>query len=171
MLLKLFATFLKIGVFTVGSGYSMLVLAQRYMVDHYKWLTAEEFADIVSIAEVTPGPIMVNLATFVGTKMAGFKGAVFATFGLVFVPFFCIFLISLHYDKFRDHEIAQRIFRAIRPMAIGFIAVAIIRLCRTSITDARSLFTAIAVVVITYVFKVNPIYTIIGGVLLGFIIK
>lgn len=75
VLIRLFITFVKIGLFTIGSGYSMLVLAQRYVVDTYRWLTLQEFTDLVAISEVTPGPIMVNLATFVGTKVAGLAGA------------------------------------------------------------------------------------------------
>ena len=171
ILLRLFITFLKVGLFTVGSGYSMLVLAQRYIVDNYRWLTMDEFADIVSIAEVTPGPIMINLATFVGSKMAGLRGAISATAGLVFVPFLCIFIISLHYDKFRDHAVVQNIFKVIKPMAVGFITVAIIKLSQQSITDIKSAAIAVAVIIITYVFKVNPIYTIIGGVLLGLALR
>ena len=171
ILVKIFITFLKIGLFTVGSGYSMLVLAQRYIVDNYRWISLEEFTDIIAIAEVTPGPIMINLATFVGSKVAGLKGAVFATAGLVFLPFFCIFAISLHYDRFREHSVVQSIFKVIRPMAIGFIAVAIIKLSHKSITDIKSLAIAVTVIVITYIFKVNPIYTIIGGILLGLAVK
>src|SRR3989338_5688219 len=97
ILIRLFMVFLKIGLFTVGSGYSMLVLTQRYIVDTYHWLTIQEFTDLVAISEITPGPIMVNLATFVGTKVAGIMGAVFATVGLVAIPFGTLYLIALNY--------------------------------------------------------------------------
>ncbi|MBC8436469.1 MAG: chromate transporter [Candidatus Omnitrophica bacterium] len=165
ILIKLFITFLKVGLFTIGSGYSMLVLAQRYVVENYHWLTIEEFTDVVSMAEVTPGPIMINLATFVGSRVAGLKGAVFATVGLIVIPFLCIYLISINYDKFKDYVVIQKIMKVIRPMAIGFITVAILKLLRTSITDLKSAIVAILVIIITYVFKVNPIYTVIGGIL------
>ena len=143
----------------------MLVLAQRYVVENYHWLTIEEFTDVVSMAEVTPGPIMINLATFVGSRVAGLKGAVFATVGLIVIPFLCIYLISINYDKFKDYVVIQKIMKVIRPMAIGFITVAILKLLRTSITDLKSAMVAILVIIITYVFKVNPIYTVIGGIL------
>ena len=165
ILIKLFITFLKVGLFTIGSGYSMLVLAQRYVVENYHWLTIKEFTDVVSMAEVTPGPIMINLATFVGSRVAGLKGAVFATLGLIVIPFLCIYLISINYDKFKDYVVIQKIMKVIRPMAIGFITVAILKLLRTSITDLKSAMVAILVIIITYVFKVNPIYTVIGGIL------
>ncbi|NCU32195.1 MAG: chromate transporter [Candidatus Moranbacteria bacterium] len=167
ILVKLFLTFLKVGLFTVGSGYSMLVLAQRYVVDHYSWLTPEEFTDIVAIAEVTPGPIMINLATFVGTRLAGFKGALFATGGLICLPFICIFIIALQYDAIKENALMQNIFSVIKPMAVGFIAVALIRLSQRSIIDLKGVLIVASVIILTSVFKVNPIYTIVGGVLLG----
>ena len=170
VLIKLFLTFLKVGIFTIGSGYSMLVLTQRYIVENYHWLTPEEFTDVVSMAEVTPGPIMVNLATFVGSKVAGLKGAVFATVGLIVIPFLCIYLISTNYDKIKDYAVIQKIMKVIRPMAIGFITVAILKLLRTSVTDLKSAAVAILVIIITYVFKVNPIYTVIGGILLAVVL-
>src|SRR3989338_168439 len=99
-LVRLFITFIKIGLFTVGSGYSMLVLAQRYIVDTYRWLTLHEFTDLVAISEVTPGPFIINLATFVGTKVAGLKGAALSTLGLVIIPFLALYIIALNYTQF-----------------------------------------------------------------------
>lgn len=168
---QLFFTFLKIGVFTIGSGYSMLVLAERYLVEHYQWITMEEFSDIVAIAEVTPGPIIINLATFVGTKIAGVRGALCATSGLIVVPLLCIMIIAFHYEKLKDMPLVQNIFKVIRPIAIGFIAVTIIRLSRQSITDLKTAVIAVAAVVVTAVFKINPIYTIAAGVLLALFMK
>lgn len=171
VLIKLFMTFVKIGLFTVGSGYSMLVLAQRYVVDTYRWLTIQEFTDLIAISEVTPGPIMVNLATFVGTKVAGLAGAFFATIGLVIIPFLTLYIIALKYPQFKNYPLIENLLGVIRPMAIGFITVAILKLFKTSITDLKSCFIAIAVILLTYVFKINPIFTVIGGILLSLLIK
>src|SRR3989338_3545272 len=167
ILIRLFLTFLKVGLFTIGSGYSMLVLAQRYVVDTYHWLTLQEFTDLVAISEITPGPIMINLATFVGTKTAGLKGAIFATLGLVIIPFIALYIIALNYTQFKDYPAIQNLLKVIRPMAIGFIIVAILKLFKTSITDLQTAFIAIIVIVLTVVFKVNPIFTVIGGIVLG----
>ena len=169
--IKLFITFLKIGLFTIGSGYSMLVLAQRYVVESYHWLTVQEFTDLVAISEITPGPIMINLATFVGTKIAGLKGAIFATLGLITIPFIVLYIIALNYTQFKNYPVIQNLLKIIRPMAIGFIAVAILKLFKTSITDLQTAFVAIIVILLTAVFKVNPIFTVIGGIILGFLIK
>lgn len=171
VVIRLFLVFLKVGLFTIGSGYSMLVLAQRYVVDTYHWLTLQEFTDLVAISEITPGPIMINLATFVGTKTAGIKGAIFATVGLFIVPFFALYIIALNYAQFKNYPIIQNLLKVIRPMAIGFITVAILRLFKTSITDMQTAFIAIVVILLTLIFKVNPIWTVIGGVILGLFIK
>ncbi|MFA4888730.1 MAG: chromate transporter [Candidatus Omnitrophota bacterium] len=168
---KLFITFVKIGLFTIGSGYSMLVLAQRYIVDTYHWLTLQEFTDLVSISEVTPGPIMINLATFVGTKVAGLKGAISATIGLIILPFVTLYIIALTYGQFRDYPIIQSLLRVIRPMAIGFITVAILKLFKTSVTDLTTAIIAIAVIILAYVFKINPIFIVAGGIILALLIK
>ncbi|PIV39819.1 MAG: chromate transporter [Candidatus Omnitrophica bacterium CG_4_10_14_0_8_um_filter_43_18] len=171
ILIKLFITFLKVGLFTIGSGYSMLVLAQRYVVDTYHWLTLQEFTDLVAISEITPGPIMINLATFVGTKTAGLKGAIFATLGLVAIPFIALYVIALNYTQFKDYPVIQNLLKVIRPMAIGFITVAILKLFKTSITDLQTALIAIIVIVLTVVFKVNPIFTVVGGIVLGLLVK
>jgi chromate transporter len=171
VVIRLFIVFLKIGLFTIGSGYSMLVLAQRYVVDTYHWLTLKEFTDLVAISEITPGPIMVNLATFVGTKVAGFIGAIFATLGLIVIPFFTLYIISLNYAQFKNYPLMQGILKVIRPMALGFITVAIMKLFKTSITDLRSAVIAIAVILLTYGLKVNPIYTVLGGIVLGVVMR
>lgn len=171
LLVKLFIVFLKVGLFTIGSGYSMLVLAQRYVVDTYRWLTLQEFADLVAIAELTPGPIMVNLATFVGTKTAGLKGALCATLGLITIPFLSLYFIALNYAQFKNYPVIQNLLKVMRPMAIGFITVAIMKLFRVSIPDIISALVAAAVIAATYIFKVNPIFTVIAGLIFGLLLK
>jgi len=171
ILIKLFLTFLKVGLFTIGSGYSMLVLAQRYVVESYHWLTIQEFTDLTAMSEITPGPIMVNLATYVGTKVAGIKGAIFSTLGLIVIPFLALYIIALKYSQFKDYPVIQNLLKVIRPMAIGFITVAILKLFKTSITDLKTAFVAIAVILLTYVFKVNPIFIVTGGIVFGLLVK
>lgn len=171
VIVKLFITFVKIGLFTVGSGYSMLVLAQRYVVDTYHWLTLQEFTDVVALSEVTPGPIMVNLATYVGTKVAGLKGAIFSTLGLVIFPFLSLYFITLKYTQFKNYPFVQNLLNVFRPMAIGFIVTAIMKLFKTSISDFKGALIAVMVILLTYVLKVNPIFTVVGGIVFGLFIK
>jgi chromate transporter len=171
MLIRLFITFLKIGLFTIGSGYSMLVLAQRYVVNTYHWLTLQEFTDLVAISEVTPGPIMINLATFVGTKIAGLKGAISATLGLIIVPFIALYIIAVNYSQFKNYPIIANVLKVIRPMAIGFIVVAVLNLFKTSITDLATATIAIVVILLAYVFKINPIFIVTAGLIFGLFLK
>jgi len=171
ILIRLFIVFLKVGLLTIGSGYSMLVLAQRYVVDTYRWLTIQEFTDLVAISEITPGPIMVNLATFVGSKTAGIKGAISATLGLIVIPFLALYAIALNYAQIKNYPVIQNILKVIRPMAIGFITVAILKLFKTSIIDITSVLIAIIVILATYIFKVNPIFTVLAGLIFGLLVK
>lgn len=171
ILLKLFITFVKIGLFTLGSGYSMLVLAQRYIVDTYHWLNLQEFTDLIAVAEVTPGPFIVNLATFVGTRVAGLKGAISATIGLTAIPFLCLYIIALKYAQFKNYPIVKNLLSVIRPIAVGFIVVAILKIFKTAIPDLRSAVIAVIVIILTYIVNVNPIYIVLAGIAFGLFIK
>ena len=97
ILLDLFLTFAKIGLFTFGGGYAMIALLENEYVSKKKWLKQEEFLDVVAIAESTPGPIAINSATYIGYKVCGVLGSAFATLGVVVPSFTIIFIISLFY--------------------------------------------------------------------------
>ena len=92
--LQLFLSFMQIGLFSIGGGYAAIPLIQSQAVDINKWLTAEEFLDLATIAEMTPGPIAVNGATFIGLKVAGILGAISATFGCILPSLFIVSLLS-----------------------------------------------------------------------------
>ena len=92
--LKLFLTFFKIGAFTFGGGYAMIAIMHGELVEKKKWTVDDEFYDVVSIAESTPGPVAINMATFLGYKKAGVLGSIFATLGVVMPSFIIIFLIQ-----------------------------------------------------------------------------
>ena len=97
---NLFGTFLKIGAFTFGGGYAMVALLQNEFVEEKKWVTKEEFLDMVAIAESTPGPMAVNSATYIGYRIAGTAGAAAATTAVCIPSFVVIYLISLFFDQF-----------------------------------------------------------------------
>ena len=100
ILLDLFLVFFKIGLFTFGGGYAMLALIEDICVEKKKWITHEEMMDITVIAESTPGPIAINLATYVGYKLRKIPGALIATIGMIIPSFFIVFLISQFLDRF-----------------------------------------------------------------------
>ncbi len=118
--LHLFITFFKIGLFTFGGGYAMIALLQNEMVEKKKWLLESEFYDIVAIAESTPGPIAINMSTFMGYKRAGIFGSIFSTLGVILPSFMIIFLISLFFDKFLSFTYVQYAFKGIQA-CVGYL--------------------------------------------------
>ena len=107
ILLKLFLSFLQIGAFSFGGGYAAMPLIQAQVVIKYGWLTMEEFTNLITIAEMTPGPIAVNSATFVGTKIAGVPGALVATMGCILPSCIIVTLIASLYLKYRNLSLMQ----------------------------------------------------------------
>ena len=128
--IELFLTFLKIGAFTFGGGYAMIALLQNEFVAKKKWLSSDEFLDIVSISESTPGPIAVNTATFIGYKKAGFFGSIFSTLGVCIPSFTIIFLISLIFEKFLKFEYVGFAFKGIGACVVYLIFSAGIKMLK-----------------------------------------
>ena len=120
ILLDLFLTFAKIGLFTFGGGYAMISIIENNCVERKKWITHDEMMNITVIAESTPGPIAINCATFTGYKKAGFPGAIAATFGMVIPSFLVIYLISMFLDNFLELSVIANAFRGIK-IAVGIL--------------------------------------------------
>lgn len=121
ILWQLFITFFKIGAFTFGGGYAMIALLEGELVSKKKWVTQEEFLDIVAIAESTPGPVAINSATFIGYKMAGVVGSAMATLGTVLPSFTIIFVISLFFDRFLKLKVVANAFKGIQACVVYLI--------------------------------------------------
>ncbi|MCK8827238.1 chromate transporter [Natroniella acetigena] len=166
---ELFITFMKIGVFTFGSGYAMLALAEVEVVEVNSWLSIEEFTDAVALAEVTPGPIMVNLATFVGTKIGGVAGAIIATLGLIIPPMTALIIVTKLYLDFKDNQLIDKIFKGLRPAVIGLIITVIINLGRSTFVDVKSVVITVSVV-ISISLGLHPILAVVGGGVAGLMI-
>ena len=179
IMVKLLLAFMKIGAFSIGGGYVSLPLIQEEVVYKYSWLTMNEFADIITIAEMTPGPIVLNAATFVGTKVGGFAGAVIATLGVISIPFIIIVILAKLYFKYNKLEMFESFLSGLRPAVIGMISAAGVSIIALAISSHPVLgldFNVIAMimVVIGYlclrVLKVNSILVIIlTGCIGGFI--
>ena len=120
LLLDLFLTFAKIGLFTFGGGYAMIAMIEHNCVERKGWITHDEMMNVTVIAESTPGPIAINCATFTGYKKAGFSGAVAATLGMVVPSFTVIFLISKLLDNFLELTLIANAFRGIK-VAVGIL--------------------------------------------------
>lgn len=120
ILLDLFLTFAKIGLFTFGGGYAMIAMIEDSCVEHKHWITHDEMMNITVIAESTPGPIAINCATFTGYKKAGFPGAIAATLGIIVPSFVVIYLISMFLDHFLEMTIIANAFKGIK-IAVGLL--------------------------------------------------
>ena len=120
IILTLFLTFAKIGLFTFGGGYAMLSIIENICVEQKKWITHDEMMNVTVIAESTPGPIAINCATYVGYRQKGIRGAIAATFGVVLPSFIIIFLISIFLDRFMEIKWIAGAFKGIR-MAVGIL--------------------------------------------------
>ena len=120
ILLDLFLTFAKIGLFTFGGGYAMISMIENNCVERKQWITHDEMMDATVIAESTPGPIAINCATFTGYKKAGFIGALVATLGMVVPSFVVIYLISMFLDNFLELTIIANAFKGIK-IAVGIL--------------------------------------------------
>lgn len=165
---KVFWEFFKIGAFTFGGGYAMIPLIQREIVDKYRWLSMEQFIDIIAIAEMTPGPIAVNSATFVGYKVAKFWGAVMATIGVVLPSFLVIWLIASVFFQFQNNLVVQAAFKGLRPAVLGLIIAAVLTVGRTSLACGyKSLLIVTGAVIVLSVFKINPILVLISSAIIG----
>ena len=120
ILIDLFLTFAKIGLFTFGGGYAMISVIENNCVERKQWITHDEMMNVTVIAESTPGPIAINCATFTGYKKAGFMGALVATFGIVLPSFVVIYLISMLLDNFLELTIIANAFKGIK-IAVGLL--------------------------------------------------
>ena len=120
ILLDLFLTFAKIGLFTFGGGYAMIAMIENNCVEQKQWITHDEMMNITVIAESTPGPIAINCATFVGYKKAGFAGALVATLGMVVPSFAVIYFISMFLDNFLQLTFIASAFKGIK-IAVGIL--------------------------------------------------
>lgn len=122
--LQLFWSFLQIGLFSIGGGYAAIPLIQAQVVQNHAWLNMSEFTDLITIAEMTPGPIAVNSATFVGIRIAGIPGALIATFGCILPSLFIVSLLAFIYYRYKKLSVLQSVLASLRPAVVALIASA-----------------------------------------------
>jgi chromate transporter len=169
--IKLFLTFFKIGLFMFGGGYAAIPFIQKEIIEMRNWVTPKEFIDILAIAEMTPGPIAVNSATFIGYKLAGFWGGLLATIGVVLPAFLIILLVAAFFYTYRTHPLVEATFRGIRPAVIGLISAALFSLAKGGmIVDWKAGVTATLVFFAVVYLRIHPIWLILFCGMLGFLI-
>lgn len=161
--LQLFLTYLKIGIFSFGGGYAMLPLIQQEVIYNHQWITEQQFTDIVAISQMTPGPIGINSATYIGYQVTGNAlGSFIASFAVCLPAFLIILGISYSFKKFRTNKYVENFFTGLRPASIGLIAsAALILMNDQNFIDIKSYLLFGAVFLVTWQGKINPIITII----------
>ncbi|MGD9963831.1 MAG: chromate transporter [Candidatus Izemoplasmatales bacterium] len=166
MLLTLFLTFFKIGLFTFGGGYAMIPFIHQYAVEKYKWITDDEFLDIIAIAESTPGPIAINSATYIGYKVKGVKGSALATFGVALPSIIIIILIAAFFMQFKDNIYVEYAFKGIRIGVSVLVLNAAIRMYKKLDKNLLSYFLILLGFSMIF-FEIIPVILVIviGGVI------
>jgi len=170
--LQLFISFFKIGLFGFGGGYAMLSLIQNEVVDKHGWMTLQEFTDIVAVSQMTPGPIGINSATYVGyTATQSIWGSVIATFAVCLPSFIIVLLIVRSYKKFRTNKYVNDAFKGLRPATVGLIAAAALLLMnQENFIDYKSIIIFVVAFVATMFLKLHPILMILLAAVAGLII-
>jgi len=178
ILLVLFFVFFKIGLFSFGGGYAILPLIQADVVDLYKWVNVQQFTDIVAISQVTPGPISLNAATYVGYLIGnkvGFWDAFImgtvATIGLILPSVIVMSFFSKFYLKFQDNKYMDNAFAGLKIVVVGLIlAAAIMLIDKNNFIDWKSAAIFIISVALVLKWKVNPILLTVIAAIAGIII-
>lgn len=122
--LQLVLSFIKVGLFSVGGGYAAMPIIQSQVVERYGWLTLKEFTDLITIAEMTPGPIAINSATFVGIRLSGIPGAILASLGCILPSIIIVSIMSWVYSRYQSSNGMQSVLSCLRPTVVALIASA-----------------------------------------------
>lgn len=168
-LLQLYWIFFKLGIVNFGGGYALLPLLQKELVEKYKWATDEEVIDYYAIGQCTPGAIAVNVSTFIGYKVKGVLGGIFATLGFISPAFFIIFIIATVLSNFSDIPQVQSAFKAIRVCVFVLILSAILKLRKKSVYDVITIILA-ALVFLLATFTEIPLFIfVIAAAIIGIV--
>ncbi|MBQ9418258.1 MAG: chromate transporter [Bacteroidales bacterium] len=184
--LQLLWTFLLIGAFTFGGGYSMIALIQGEVVGHYGWMSAEEFADLLALSQITPGPVGINTATYAGytavvnagyPQWAAVCGSLLASMAVVAVPVGLVMLVSQWLLRHKDNAQVAAVMRVLRLVVIGLIAAAALGLVGEesfgTVGMNRRFAVSVAIFAVVFVLalrrKVSPVWLIVGSGLVGLV--
>lgn len=181
--LNLFLAYLKIGLFSIGGGHAAIPVVQSVIVQDKGWLTMQEFMDVITISELTPGPFALNSATFIGNKLGGILGGLIASFACILPSFFIIMILAIIYKKYRTVTAVNGALSGIKPATTGLIMAAGLSILFLSLFGTSSItlidhinYISLAVTVIAFLTlkifkKINPIYIMLGAGVLGLVLN
>lgn len=165
---KLFWTFSKIGLFTLGGGYAMVPLLESELVDKGKYLTKDEFVDIMAVSQASPGVFAINMASHIGNKLHGAKGGVVCSLGTAMPSIVIIVLIAMFFQAFKGNIYIEKIFRGIRPAVVALIAAPCFSLARSAKLTVQTLWIPVVCCILITLFGVSPVWIILIAALFGF---
>ncbi|MDD4759659.1 MAG: chromate transporter [Bacteroidaceae bacterium] len=170
-----FRTFFKIGCFTLGGGYAMIPLIEEEVVNRKKWLTKEDFLDLMAISQTLPGVFAVNFSIYIGYKLRRLRGSLILALGTILPSFLIILTIAMFFATFADNQIIAAIFKGIRPAIVALIAAPCINLARAAHIKLTNVWLPVFTALAIWIFGVSPIYIIIlvavGGFLYGKLVQ
>lgn len=160
---KLFLTFLKIGGFTIGGGMAMVPIMEADIVTKNKWLTKEEFLDILAVSQATPGLLAVDMASHIGYKIHGMKGALSASLGTILPSLVIILLIAFFFSTFKDNVWVEAIFKGIRPAVVALISLPVFSMAKSAKLTRSNIWIPIASTILIWALGVSPVWIIFGA--------
>lgn len=172
-LFNLVSAFLQVGLFSFGGGYAALPIIQNQLINVHKWMNVTEFSDVVTLSQMTPGPLSINAATFVGMRQEGIIGAIVATYAMVIPSIILCIIMSYFYYKYRDLSSVSRVLKILRGTVVGLILVGGVQLMQSSLFvgfDIKAYVIFIVIAFIIFKYKVDSIVSIMLSGVLGFIL-
>lgn len=160
MLLRLFLTFLKIGLFTIGGGYVMIPMIEREVVERNAWISRQDFLDLLAISQAAPGVFAVNISIFIGYRMKRVAGSIASAFGTVLPSVAIILVIALFFHRFKETELIENIFKGIRPAVVALILTPTLRLAGTAGINWRTIWVPVLTAIAIWALGVSPVIII-----------
>lgn len=167
--MNLFATFFKIGLFTLGGGYAMIPLIETEVVDRHKWIERQMFMDLIAIAQSCPGVFAINMSIFIGYRLKGLRGAVLTSLGTAMPSLLIILAIAMFFQSFQDVPWVAATFAGIRPAVVALIAVPTWNMAVKARIGWINCWIPIASALLIWAMGVNPIYIVLAAGIGGFL--
>ena len=168
-LLQLFTTFFTIGCFAFGGGYAILSFLQQE-VERRGWMTTERFVDLIAISQSTPGPISINMATFVGFENGGVPGALVATLAVSLPGMAMMITFALFFFHFYERPATQAVFKGLRPAVLGLIAAAAWQIGQVAVVNWMAAGITVASILLIAKWRVSPVLLVVGSAIAGIVL-
>ena len=168
-LFSLFWSFFKIGTFTIGGGYAMIPLMEKEIVDRRHWLDRDDFMNIMAVSQSLPGVCAVNMATNIGYRMRGIRGAIFAIIGNIAMPIAIILGFATCFRYLQDNSVFQAVFKGIRPAVVALIAAPVFRMAKTAKVSWRNFWIPLVAATLIYLLGIPPTWIVLSALVFGYL--